>query len=79
MKIEHSPVMNEFISFWIETRVDGNLRCETMLDFMRCEWYTTNTLDDVVLKGDLDAALSEDGMVENIKPIIEAAITSGKI
>jgi hypothetical protein len=81
MKIEHSTLMNEFISFWIETSVDSNMRYETFLDFFRCEWYTVATSDDqkIVLRGKLNSALSEDDMIKEIKPIIEAAITSGTI
>ena len=81
MKIEHSPLMNEFISFWIETHVDGNLTYETMLDFMRSEWYTTklNEEKSIVLEGKLNSELSEDEMVQEIKPIIERSIKSGKI
>jgi hypothetical protein len=73
--------MNEFISFWIETRVDGELRYETMLDFMRAEWSTTTTFGEknVVLRGHLNSALSEDEMIEEIKPIIASAIQSGNI
>lgn len=81
MKIEHSPLMNEFISFWIETRVNGELRYETMLDFMRAEWHT-NTIfgeKDIVLRGNLDAGLSENDMIEAIKPIVESAICAGRI
>ena len=56
MKIEHSPLKNEFISFWIETHVDGVLRYETIIDFMRCAWCTTHALHDqpILLQGDLD-------------------------
>lgn len=81
MKIEHSPLMNEFISFWIETCVDGALRYETFLDFMRSEWYTVATTDDqnIILRGKLNSALSEDDMIEEIKPIIDSAIASGTI
>lgn len=81
MKIEHSPLMNEFISFWIETRIDGELRYETMLDFLRGEWCTTTTFDEknIVLSGNLNSSLSEDDMVAEIKPIIESAILAGKI
>lgn len=81
MKIEHSPLKSEFISFWIETSVDGNMRYETFLDFYRCEWYTVATSDDqnIVLRGKLNSALSEDDMIEEIKPIIDGAITSGTI
>ena len=81
MKIEHSPLKNEFISFWIETHVDGVLRYETMIDFMRCAWCTTHALHDqpILLQGDLDTSLSEDEMVEAIKPVLESAIQSGEL
>ena len=81
MKIEHSPLMNEFISFWFETRVDDELRYETMLDFMRCKWFTTTKFDDdnFVLEGKLNSRLSEDDMIEEVKPLIESAIQSGQI
>lgn len=81
MKIEHSTLMNQFLSFWIETRVDGNLRYETFLDFFRSEWYTVTTCDEqnIVLTGELNSALSEEDMFEEIKPIIDSAIESGAI
>ena len=31
MKIEHSPLINDFLCFYIETRVDGELRYETVI------------------------------------------------
>jgi len=31
MKIEHSPLLNDFLCFYIETRVDGELRYETVV------------------------------------------------
>jgi hypothetical protein len=31
MKIEHSPLLNDFLCFYIETRVDGELRYETVI------------------------------------------------
>ena len=81
MKIEHSPLMNEFISFWIETSVDGDVRYETMIDFMQLKWRTSTTPDSerIILSGNLSSALSEDDMIEDIKPIIEIAIQNGKI
>ena len=81
MKVEHSSLMNEFISFWIETYVDGNPTYETMLDFMKSEWYTIklNEEKSIVLEGELNSKLSEDEMIEEIKPIIELSIKSGKI
>lgn len=73
--------MNEFISFWIETHVDGNLEYETTLDFMRSEWHTIklNEEKSIVLEGKLNPELSENEMIQEIKPIIELSIESGKI
>ena len=31
MKIEHSPLLNDFLCFYIETRVDGELRYEIVI------------------------------------------------
>jgi hypothetical protein len=31
MNIEHSPLLNDFLSFHIETRVEGELRYETVV------------------------------------------------
>ena len=31
MKIEHSPLLNDFLCFYIETRVEGELRYETIV------------------------------------------------
>ena len=31
MKIEHSPLLNDVLCFYIETRVDGELRYETVI------------------------------------------------
>jgi len=80
MKIEHSPLLNDFLTFWFETRVDDIQRYETMLDFMRHQWYTTKRPDhDIVLSGELSSEVSEDQMIEEIKPILESAIRDGSI
>ena len=81
MNIEHSPLLNEFISFWFETRVDGELKYETMLDFTHFEWRTSKAVDErhIVLRGKLDSTLTEDEMVEQIKPSINSAILAQTI
>ena len=33
MKIDHSPLLNDFLCFYIETRVDGELRYETVVHY----------------------------------------------
>jgi hypothetical protein len=80
MTIDHSPLHNQFVSFWFETSVDGKVQFETMLNFLWCEWHTSRVMDDeVVLTGQLNRLLAEDEMIEEIKPILETAIVSGTI
>lgn len=81
MRVEHTPLLNEFISFWFETHVDGEPRYATFIDFYRCEWHTCNTGEGgaIVLRGELDSSMSEDAMVVDIQPKVEAAIRNGRI
>lgn len=39
MKIEHSPLINDFLCFYIETRVDGELRYETIIYYYPTQQY----------------------------------------
>lgn len=39
MKIEHSPLLNDFLCFYIETRVDGELRYETVIYYYPKQEY----------------------------------------
>ena len=81
MKIEHSSLKNEFISFWFETHVDGVLCYETIVDFMKHSWCTTRATDGqpILLRGELDSSLSDEQMVESIKPKLDAAVMSGQL
>jgi hypothetical protein len=81
MRIGHTPLFNEFISFWFETHVDGELRYETFVDFARYEWYTCPAGEDgvILLRGELDRSLTEAAMVESIKPRVEVAIRERRI
>jgi hypothetical protein len=81
MRVEHTALLNEFISFWFETHVDGVLRYETFIDFQRCEWYTCTAGEAgaIVLRGELDSSMSEYEMVLDIKPKVEAAIRDVRI
>jgi hypothetical protein len=80
MNIEHSMLMNEFISFWFETRVEGALRYETYLNFHCYEWYTCKPGEDsVLLRGKWDAKLSDDRIIDYVAPFVTSAIESGRI
>ena len=39
MNIEHSPLLNDFLCFYIETRVDGELRYETVIYYHPTKEY----------------------------------------
>ncbi|VAW71642.1 hypothetical protein MNBD_GAMMA10-540 [hydrothermal vent metagenome] len=40
MKIEHSDLLHEFITFWFETRIDSKLTYETFLNYSEMTWET---------------------------------------
>ena len=43
MKIEHSPLLNDFLCFYIETRVDGELRYQTVIyHYPKKEYFIKN-------------------------------------
>jgi hypothetical protein len=73
--------MNEFISFWFETFVDGELRYETFVDYLHQEWYTCQAGVDgkILLCGELETTIDDDAVIDAIKPEVEAAIASGLI
>jgi hypothetical protein len=81
VRIEHSPLMNDFISFWFETFVDGILQFETFMDCLNCEWYTCQTghIQEVLLRGRFSASLPDNVVPDSIKPEVEAAIRDGRI
>lgn len=81
MEIEHSPLMNEFISFWFETKVNGQLKYETLLDFLGDEWQVTDSTYDspILLRGPLDPRHTELQMYEDAKAKVEQAIVNGII
>ena len=39
MKIEHSPLLNDFLCFYVETKVDGELRYETVICYYPKKQY----------------------------------------
>jgi len=81
VRIEHSPLFNEFISFWFETFVDGNLKFETGVDFLRSEWHTSmpGRVEQVLLQGRFDRALPDEVAADSIKLAVEAAIREGRL
>lgn len=80
MRIEHSEMLNEFISFWFETRVDGVLKCETFLDLLSYEWRTYRPNENaLLLSGTWKKDTPDDQIVSSISPSVESAIRAGTI
>lgn len=80
MRIEHSEMLNEFISFWFETRVDGVLKYETHLDVLSCTWRTYRPDEnELLLSGTWKKSTPDDQIVVSISPSIESAIRAGTI
>jgi len=81
MTITHSTLQNEFISFWFETFVDGELRYETHLDLLRGEWHLCPAgAEQCVLHGKISkyqTQKEELDAINQLKPIIEEAIIRG--
>ena len=64
MKIEHSPLINDFITFYMETRVDGQLRYQTWLYYWPDKKYQiedmrTGTRSEFCCFEDESTAVSE--------------------
>ena len=55
MKIEHSPLLNDFIDFYFETTVDGERLYETVLDYTGMRWWTQEiNLENTILSGTIN-------------------------
>jgi hypothetical protein len=80
MRVEHSPLMNEFISFWIETSVDGLHRFDTYIDFLGREWHSCPAgSSSKLIGGTYESSLSEDAAVEFVKTQLNDALSAGRI
>ena len=80
MRVEHSPLLSEFISFWIETRVDGEHRYDTFIDFLHREWYVCRANGHAnLIRGRYEPSLSDDETVAFAKARIEEALAAGRI
>jgi|GEM_PF-3934699 len=82
MKIHHSNLFNEFISFWFETRVDGVLKFETFIDYQEGTWHTVAAGNDegpVILSGSFASNLLDQQTVQAVKEDLTLALNSGRI
>ena len=72
--------MNEFISFWIETRVDGSHRFDTFIDFLNREWYTCPANEhSIIERGQYDACLSDKEIEDFVKDRVNESLATGRI
>ena len=72
MIIKHSELMNDFISFWFDSRVDDQHQYRTFLDYMSKTWRTVDLINNevTILEGKLDKTIAledEAGEIERIR------------
>ena len=54
MKIEHSPLYNDFIDFYFETSVDGKKLYQTFFIYTRMRWETQEIeTENIILGGEI--------------------------
>jgi hypothetical protein len=61
--------------------VDGYLRYETFVDYLKNEWYTCPAGVDgqILLRGQFSRLLPDDAVADSIKPEVETAIRDARI
>jgi hypothetical protein len=80
MRVEHSSLCNEFVSFWFETRVEGTHRYDTFIDFLSNEWYACPVPDGpIILRGNYEPSLSDAAILTYVQSQIGAALADGRI
>lgn len=73
MKIEHSELFNEFISFWFETKVDDQLCYETYISYLDQTWETMELASaQVIFHGKLEPYSNERVAEEELRNIVTA-------
>ena len=77
MRIEHSPLFNEFLSYWFETSVDGEKLYETVLDYTLLKWWTETISfsPETILSGNInrtEGLAAEKNEEERIRNIVTA-------
>ena len=73
-------MLNEFISFWIETRVDGVHCFNTFIDFPSRAWYLCPGVEGpTLIRGSYDPALSDEAIEEFVKRQVDEALAAGHI
>ena len=77
MIVEHSPLLNEFVSFWIETRVDGVHRYDTFISFLSHEWHLCQSGGGTTLaQGTFAPNLSEDEIITFVTAQVDDALAT---
>ena len=70
MKIEHSNQINDFLMFFIETKIDGELRYETTIDYRQSIFWITDLKKRKDCKFEFNST-DEKRIVEQIKYEVE--------
>jgi hypothetical protein len=80
MRVEHSSLYIDFVSFWFETRVDGTYLYDTFIDFLGREWYACPAPDGaILLRGKYNSSLSDAAILQYVQSQVGAAVMDGRI
>lgn len=74
MKIQHSGQLNDFLIFYIETRIDGMLKYETLIDYLSGTYEIIHLDNNKSLKKKFDRSENEKKLEKEIKSEVEKII-----
>lgn len=80
MKVQHSRLLNEFVSFWFETSIDGEVKFDTHLDILSATWHVCeHNRHQILISGSWPKGLRDHQIVRRVSADIDAAIATGAI
>ena len=74
LNIKHSKQLNDFLTFYIETRVNGILKYESIIDYLNGEYDIVNIDNAHSIKFKFDLNTEELALEKEIKSNVEKLI-----
>jgi len=74
MNIQHSNQLNDFLTFYIETRIDGTLKYETLIDYLNGTYEIISLDNKKSIIVNFDRGKNEKILEKEIKAMVEKTI-----